>query len=200
MSFSFLPFFLFNSNRCRTMVATTSPPSPHAHAGTDRTDPVASATYRPRRLNVRHLLSSPARRHRNRHYPDCRSPNSCSRTHPRTKYSDKFFLFFPSHLNLTGQWRPHHCRHLHLPHPHVGNPAHTPYCRNRSLPLQRPRHRPNHGRFSRRYLNCHHPNCHRCHPSHRAPTVTAPTATATPIPAPPPHPLPTQPPLYPHPH
>src|SRR6266702_1539137 len=74
MSFSFLPFFLFNSKRCRTMVATTSPPSPHAHAGADRTDPVASATYRPRRLNVRHLLSSPARRRCNRHYPDCRTP------------------------------------------------------------------------------------------------------------------------------
>src|SRR6266702_2212810 len=42
--FSFLPFFLFNSNRCRTMVATTSPPSPYAHAGTDCTDPVASTS------------------------------------------------------------------------------------------------------------------------------------------------------------
>src|SRR6266702_191734 len=33
-------------------------------------------------------------------------------------------------------------------------------------PPQRPRHRPNRGRYSHRHLNCHHPN-HRRHPSRR---------------------------------
>src|SRR6266702_914604 len=56
------------------------------------------------------------------------APTAAAGPTPARKYSDKFFLFFPSHLNLTGQWQPHHCHHLHLPHPHVGNPAHAPYC------------------------------------------------------------------------
>src|SRR6266704_104456 len=42
--FSVLSYFLFNPNRCRTMVATTSPPSPHVHAGSNCTDPVASTS------------------------------------------------------------------------------------------------------------------------------------------------------------
>src|SRR6266702_4214595 len=108
------------------MVATTLPPSPHAHAGADRTDPVASATYRPRRLNIRHCSCrwpDPAATATTR---TVAAPTAAAGPTPARKYSDKFFLFFPSHLNLTGQWRPHHCRHLHLPHPHVGNPAHVP--------------------------------------------------------------------------
>src|SRR6266702_1537074 len=51
------------------------------------------------------------------------APTAAARPTPAQKYSDKFFLFFPSHLNLTGQWRPHHCHHLHLPHLYVGNPT-----------------------------------------------------------------------------
>src|SRR6266702_2556383 len=78
------------------------------------------------------------------------------------------------------------------------SPPPSPACRqsrSRAPTAETAARRPNHGRFSRRYLNCRHPNRHRRHPSHRAPTVTAPTATATPIPSPPPHQLPPCP-LY----
>src|SRR6266702_3741697 len=118
MSFSFLPFFLFNSNRCRTMVATTSPPSPHTHAGADRTDPVASTSDTCSRRQPDPAATATTQ--------TVTAPTAAAGPTPTRKYSDKFFLFFPSHLNLTGQWRPHHCCHLHLPHLHVGNPARAP--------------------------------------------------------------------------
>src|SRR6266571_1161554 len=62
-------------------------------------------------------------------------------------------------------------------------------------PLQRPRHRPNRGRYSHRHLNCHHPN-HRRHPSRRHHpnygrlTAATPVTAAQPsLPQPPPDPV-----------
>src|SRR6266702_625681 len=197
MSFSFLFFLFFFLTR---IIAGQWWPQPRCHPLT-HTQVLTALTPSPVQPTGPVASTSDTC---SRHQPDptttattrtVAAPTAAARPTPAQKYSDKFFLFFPSHLNLTGQWRPHHCHHLHLPHLYVGNPTHVPYCQNCSPPLQRPCHCPNHGHFSRCYLDCRHPNCHCCHPSHRAPTVTAPTPTATPIPSPPPHQLPPCP-LY----
>jgi len=54
------------------------------------------------------------------------APTATAGPTPTQKHLDKsffiLFLFFSSHLDLTGQWQPYHCHYPHLPHPHAGHP------------------------------------------------------------------------------
>src|SRR6266702_3721970 len=192
MSFSFLFFLFFFLTRIvagqwwpqprrrpltRTQALTAPTPSPAQPTG-----PVASTSDTCSRRRPDPAATATTR--------TVAAPTAAAGPTPARKYSDKFFLFFPSHLNLTGQWRPHHCRHLHLPHPHVGNPAHVPI-----LPKPQPAAATTSSPPQPWPLQPPLPHLSSPQPPPPLPTVTAPTATATPIPSPPPHQLPPCP-LY----
>src|SRR6266702_2111610 len=68
------------------MVATTSPPSPHAHAGADRTDPVASPSDTCSRRRPAPAATATTR--------TVAAPTAAAGPTPAQKYSDEFFFVF----------------------------------------------------------------------------------------------------------